>query len=63
MYGNNYEFLSHICERPRQQHTAPTPAMSREAVELQLVNYYAREGYYYHLQVTREQRRRGKTGG
>lgn len=25
--------------------------MSREAVELQLVNYYAREGYYYHLQV------------
>jgi hypothetical protein len=25
--------------------------MSREAVELQLVNYYAREGYYHHLQV------------
>ena len=26
---------------------------SREAVELQLVNYYAREGYYHHLQVRR----------
>ena len=41
--------------------------MSREAVELQLVNYYAREGYYYHLQVTRQQltqeRRQGDMGG
>ena len=29
-------------------------AMSREAVELQLVNYYAREGYYHHLQVRKQ---------
>ena len=28
--------------------------MSREAVELQLVNYYAREGYYHHLQVRKQ---------
>jgi hypothetical protein len=52
-FARQTHYTSRYHRRAREQlgRAARRAAMSREAVELQLVNYYAREGYYHHLQV------------